>query len=47
MRSACDFTLGAIFGMGVILGINKISCNKDVVKKHINSIIDDTSKLID
>lgn len=46
MKDFLSFMMGAMFGAGVMLGASELSKNKEVVKKKVNDLIDDTSKLV-
>lgn len=46
MKDFFSFMMGAMFGVAVMLGASELSKNKEVVKKKVNDLIDDTSKLV-
>lgn len=46
MKEFFSFIMGAMFGAGVMLGASELSKNKEVIKKKVNNLIDDTSKLV-
>ncbi|MDO4376152.1 MAG: hypothetical protein Q4C33_03155 [bacterium] len=46
MKDFFSFMMGAMFGAAVMLGASELSKNKEVVKKKVNDLIDDTSKLV-
>ena len=46
MKDFLSFMMGAMFGAAVMLGAGELSKNKEVVKKKVNDLIDDTSKLV-
>lgn len=46
MKDFFNFMMGAMFGAGVMLGMEELSKNKNSIKKKANTLIDDTSKLV-
>ena len=42
MKEFFSFMMGAMFGAGVMLGASELSKNKEVIKKKVNNLIDDT-----
>ena len=46
MKELFSFMMGAMFGAGLMWGASELSKNKEVIKKKVNNLIDDTSKLV-
>ena len=46
MKEFFSFMMGAMFDEGLMLGASELSKNKEVIKKKVNNLIDDTSKLV-
>jgi hypothetical protein len=46
MKDTMMFVFGAAAGVGMYMGMEALSKNKNNVKKTMNDIIDDTSKLV-
>ena len=45
MKDFFNFMMGAMFG-AVMIRMEEISKNKNSIKKKVNTLIDDTSKLV-
>lgn len=46
MKNSLIMMVGAAAGIGLYMGMENLTKNKKVIKKKINTIIDDTADLI-
>lgn len=46
MKNSLIMIVGAAAGIGLYMGMENLTKNKKVIKKKINTIIDDTADLI-
>jgi ABC-type sugar transport system substrate-binding protein len=46
MKDTMMFMCGAAMGVGAYMGLEALTKNKDDVKKTMNDLIDDTSKIM-
>ena len=46
MKNTMMMMVGAAAGIGIYMGVEKMTKNKKVIKRKLNTIIDDTADLI-
>ena len=46
MKNTMMMMIGAAAGIGLYMGVEQMTKNKKVIKRKLNSIIDDTADLI-